>query len=116
MSTDTANTKRLGRKSILTPQRKQLILNFIHEFRRLRRKSPTYAEIAKGIGFKQGTDGTVHTLVQALIAEGWLENSPSESRSIFPLRPETDVYAEINDPDLKRVAKTQVGLKILRRL
>jgi SOS-response transcriptional repressor LexA len=116
MSTDTVNEKRLGRKPILTPQQKQLVLNFIHEFRHLRRKSPTYNEIARGIGYSNSSDGTVHTLIKQLIAEGWLENSPRESRSIFPLRPETDTYAEITDLKLKKIAKQQKGLKILRRL
>ncbi len=116
MVANTPIKKRPGRKQIITPQRKQLILNFIHEFRRLRRKSPTYVEIAKGIDYADKTEGTVYTMVEGLIEEGWLEKVPPGARSLFPTRPETDVYCEITDPELQRVAKLQKGLKIMRRL
>lgn len=108
---------RAVKQPIMTRQRKQLILNFIHEFRRVKQGiSPTFEQIAVGIGYGRNSEGTVFTHVQALIAEGWLEQVEPGARGIVPTRPVSDEYAPIVDPDLKKIAKKQRNLTILRRL
>lgn len=112
----TETKKRRGRVPVMTPQRKQLVWFFINEFRRVRGYSPTYEEIAKGIGYKHVSEGTAFTLVDSLVTEGWITNTKKISRSIMPVYPPEKVYAEITDPDLKKIAKKQKNLVILRRL
>lgn len=112
----TVPTVRKTKEKIITRQRYQLILNFIHEYRRVKRISPKYEEIAVGIGYSESAAGTVYTHIQNLIAEGWLEQIQPGARMIFPLKAESEVYAPITDPELKRIAKQQRNLRILRRL
>lgn len=102
--------------SPITRQRKQLILNFIWEYRRIHEVSPTYIEIAKGISYSANAEGTAYTLCTALVAEGWLKKVGDGARMILPAKAEADIYAEITDPSLKLVAKKQKNLRILRRL
>jgi len=116
MSTDTSIKKRPGREPVITQQRKQLILDFIHEYRRVREVSPTYVEIAVGIGYASNAEGTAYTLVEALIAEGWLRRVQAGSRSILPVFDESASYAEIIDDNLKVIKWRQHNLRILRRL
>lgn len=116
MTVETATKKRPGREPVITPQRKQLILDFIHEYRRKRKISPTYLEIAKGIGYADNAEGTAHTLVEELISEGWLERVQAGSRTILPVYDAEAVYSEVTDPALLQVQKRQRDLKILRRL
>lgn len=109
----TTQPAKRGRPPVLEPQRKQLILNFVHEYQALRHISPTYTEIAKGIGYSKTAGGSVFTLVEQLISEGWLRRVQPGSRTLLPTMPYTDVYHEITDVDLLKVAKRQKGLKIL---
>lgn len=115
-STESGTKKRPGRQPIITQQRKQLILSFIHEFRRKREISPTYVEIAKGIGYAGNAEGTAYTLVEQLVQEGWLRRVQAGSRSLIPVFDVKTVYAEIVDPDLINIKKRQRDLRILRRL
>lgn len=116
MSTDTIK-KRAGRKPVMTPQRKELILRFIHEYRRIKEVSPTHKEIALGIGYNINAAGTAFTLVDELVQEGWLRHAnANSSRSLIPIYPPETVYAEITDPELKSILKRQKNLRILRRL
>lgn len=116
MSTDTVIRKRPGREPVITQQRKQLILDFIHEYRRKREVSPTYLEIAKGIGYADNAEGTAYTLVESLVQEGWLRRVQAGSRSILPVFDVTAIYAEVTDENLKFIQKKQRNLIILRRL
>lgn len=109
-------TKTRGKPSVITPQRKQLILNFIHEYRRVRKISPTVKDIAQGIGYLRESAGTVHSLINELIEEGWLERVQPGARTLFPTLPPDAEYAPITDPELKRIARQQRNLHILRRL
>lgn len=113
---DVPTKKKPGKEATITPQRKQLILNFVHEYRRIREISPTYLEIAIGIGYATNAEGTAYTLAEQLINEGWLRRVQAGSRSILPVRPQTDVYCEITDAELIAVAERQRNLRILRRL
>jgi len=110
--------KRHGKSPVITRQRKQLVLNFIHEYRRVNQGvNPTFAEIAKGIGYTETSEGTVHhTLVEPLIEEGWLYRIAPGARMIAPSKLATETYCPITDPDLKAIAKKQRNLRILRRL
>jgi SOS-response transcriptional repressor LexA len=122
MSIPTTNTtpkpiKRRMRKSVITDQRKQLIVSFIHEYRRMREISPSIAEITKGIGYSEKSEGQVHTYVNQLIDEGWLRKAQgASSRSLIPIKPHDAVYAEITDEALKDIKQRQRSLRILRRL
>ncbi len=117
MLVETMTDKKHGKELDITLQRRELVWRFIWEFRRVKRISPTFVEIAKGIGYSENSEGTVHkTLVEPLIAEGWLEKVQPGSRSILPLKKESDVYCVIKDPELKHIAKQQRNLRILRRL
>lgn len=116
MTVETPIRKRSGRTPVITPQRKQLILDFIHEYRRKREVSPTYLEIAKGIGYADNAEGTAFTLVEELVQEGWLRRVQAGSRSILPTHDVSAVYAEITDPILISIKKRQRDLRILRRL
>lgn len=108
---------RTPKQPIMTRQRKQLIISFIHEFRRVKQGiSPTFEEIAVGIGYGRNSEGTVFTHVQALIAEGWLEQIVPGARGVVPTKGVEEVYAELEDDELKRIAKKQKNLRILRRL
>lgn len=115
MTLDTIK-KRAGRKPVMTPQRKQLVLTFIHEFRRVKQASPTHKEIAAGIGYNPNAAGTAYTLTAELVSEGWLRHAFEGSRSIMPVYPLESVYAEITDPELRLILKRQKNLRILRRL
>jgi hypothetical protein len=108
--------KRYPREPIMANQRGQLALNFIHEYRRVKGYSPKYEEIALGVGYADTAGGTAFTLIQQLIDEGWLKGEKGIARSVMPLRPPTELYCEITDPDLKAIAKKQRNLRILRRL
>lgn len=117
MAIDTPITKkRPGREPVITRQRKQLILNFVHEYRRKREISPTYLEIAKGIGYADNAEGTAYTLVEQLVQEGWLRRVQAGSRSLIPVHDVKTIYAEITDPVLQDVQQRQRNLRILRRL
>lgn len=114
--TETPIKKRPGRKPVITQQRKQLILDFIIEFRRVRQISPSVAEITKGIGYSASSEGQVHTYVAQLIDEGWLHKAEgASSRSLIPTRP-NELYAKITDDNLKSIKRSQRNLHILRRL
>jgi SOS-response transcriptional repressor LexA len=113
---DTPTQTKSASEDLMIPQRKQLILNFIHEYRRVRQISPSFDEIAKGIGFSETSGGTAHTYTESLIKEGWLKRVQAGSRSILPTKPGSESYAEITDPNLKKIAKQQRNLRILRRL
>jgi SOS-response transcriptional repressor LexA len=115
MIAETTSPRKL-KPSPMTEQRKQLILNFFHEYRRVREISPTFLEVAIGIGYAVNAEGTAHTLVQELIEEGWLKRVQAGSRAILPTHPLDSQYAEIVDPELQRIAKQQKNLRILRRL
>ena len=116
MTIQTPTKPRGKREAILTPQRKQLILNLIHEYRRMHEISPTFLEIAVGIGYTATMEGTAYTYVMDLIREGWLRRAAPGARAILPVYPPTAVYHEITDPDLKVVAHRQKNLRILRRI
>lgn len=115
MIIDTPTTKK-PKEPIITRQRKQLILNFLFEYRRIHQVSPTYLEIAKGIGYADNAEGTAYTLCEALVQEGWLRRVAPGARMILPAKGEMELYAVIVDPELKRIAKQQRNLRILRRL
>lgn len=102
------------RKSTIEPQRMELIIRFIHEFKRINGFSPIYEEIAEGIGYGKKSGGKVHTMIQKLIAEGWLTGKPKTARTLQPIRPETEHYCTLAEPRFKQVAKLQAGLKILK--
>lgn len=105
-----------GPTSVIGPQRKQLILSFIHEYRRINQISPTYEQIARGIGYSAKAEGTVFTLVEELIAEGWLKRAAPGARAIVPVHPPATQYAIVKDENLKLIERQQHGLRILRRL
>lgn len=106
---------RKRKPSPMTNQHKELTIRFIREFHRVKGLYPTMEEIAKGIGYLSA--GTVHkSFVEPLINEGWLKRIHSGARAIAPNKPATDVYCEISDPELKRIAKQQKNLRIMRRL
>jgi SOS-response transcriptional repressor LexA len=112
----TPTTVRKGRIAVIEPQRKQLILNFIHEYRRIHQISPSYTEIAVGIGYTASAGGSVHTLVEQLIAEGWLRRAHGNAaRTILPTYADPNrEYCPITDPALKRIARRQHDLNILK--
>ena len=117
----TSKTKKIASsESIFVPllmmQRRQLVLNFIHEYRRIHEVSPRYDEITVGVGYSRTAGGTAFGLVKTLIDEGWLRRVAPGARMILPTRPATDIYCEITDPNLKLIAKKQRNLRILRRL
>lgn len=112
----TVEKPRPGRKPIITPQRKQLILDFIHEFRRVKGVSPKIEEITLGMGYRRGSEGTAHTIINQLIEEGWLRKALPGARAILPVYPADKVYCPITEPDLLRIKKQQKNLVILRRL
>lgn len=114
---DSQTPKKRGPTTDLTFQRRQLALDFIHEYRRIKKGvSPTYAQIAVGVGFVSASEGTAcHTLIDPLIEAGWLERMGG-ARSIVPTRPPTDEYYPVTDPELKAIRKRQRNLAILRRL
>lgn len=116
MTIQNANQKRTRGRSAKTPQNKQLVLNFIHEYRRINGISPKFDEIALGIGYSKNSGGAVFELVQELIQEGWLKQVVPGARSLVPTKLSTERYAEIKDPNLQSVAKRQRNLRILRRL
>ena len=116
MIADTSTKKHRTRETLMIPQRKQLILNFIHEYRRIHEISPKYLEIAKGIGLADNAEGTAHTYVQQLAKEGWLRIIPGVARGILPVFPPDRIYRDITDEDLKVIAHRQKNLRILRRL
>ena len=102
--------------AIISRQRKQLLLNFIHEYYRVKGYYPKFVEMAKGIGFSETSEGTVYTLAMQLVDEGWLTSVPGVARTTIPAYPASAVYCEITRADLKLVAKKQKNLRILRRL
>ena len=116
MTIQTPTKPRGKREAILTPQRKQLILNFIHEYRRMHEISPTFLEIAKGIGYTETMEGTAYTYVMELVRDGWLRRAAPGARAILPVYPPDKIYCAIVDEDLKIVAHRQKNLRILRRL
>ena len=116
MVLETPMTKRRGHEAVKTPQRKQLILNFIWEYRRVKGYYPKFVEMAKGIGFSETSEGTVYTLAMQLVNEGWLTTVPGVARTTMPVHPANAEYCKITDADLKAVAKKQKNLRILRRL
>lgn len=116
METVTMTKPRAPKQPIMTRQRKQLALNFIHEFRRIKQVSPTFEEIAVGIGYSRNSEGTAFSLIQDLIAEGWLIQAVPGARGIVPAKGAGEEYAKITDPELKAVARRQRNLNILRRL
>ncbi len=117
MSTDLSTKKRPNEQWRLIPQRKQLILDFIHEFRRVKEISPRIKEITMGIGYSNASQGQVHTYINQLIDEGWLRRVDGASaRALLPAKPATESYAKITDPDCIAIKKRQRNLKILRRL
>jgi len=70
------------------PATKQRILDFFRRYRGAFHTSPTYEEIAVGIGWDAGSKGSVHTLCMELVAEGWLTKLPKGvSRSLIPTEP-----------------------------
>lgn len=116
MIAETAVKTKKPKELIMTRQRRQLALSFIWEYRRIHQVSPTYEEIALGVGYSITAAGTAFGLVEALIDEGWLRRVAPGARMILPAKDELDVYTEITDPELKRIAKQQRNLRILRRL
>lgn len=108
-------TAKKSKASPMTDQHKQLLLNFMHEFYRVKGIYPTFEEMAMGIGWLSA--GTVHkSLVEPLIAEGWLKRVHPGARAIVPTREVAELYCAVVHPELKRVAKQQRNLRILRRL
>jgi SOS-response transcriptional repressor LexA len=104
--------KRRGRKPVIEPQRKQLILNFIHEYRQIKSVSPNMQEIRRGVGYANA--GTVHKLVWQLIDEGWLRCvEPRQERTLVPIYPRDKVYCPIADVGLVAIFERQAGLAIL---
>jgi SOS-response transcriptional repressor LexA len=101
--------KRRGRKPVIEPQRKQLILNFIHEYRQIKSVSPNMQEIRRGVGYANA--GTVHKLVWQLIEEGWLRCvEPRQERTLVPIHPPYTEYCEITDVELVKIAERIAGL------
>lgn len=98
----------------ITQQRKQLILNFIHEYRRLKSISPSYEEIAQGCGFSGKSEGHVYMIIDELVQEGWLKRTPRTSRSLVPLKPADEQYCPISKRKLRSIAKQQPNLRIMR--
>lgn len=116
MMIDTPSTKR-KKQPIVTRQRKQLVLDFIHEYRRIHEISPKFLDIAKGIGYAENAEGTAFTLVDELVQEGWLRRvAPGMSRAILPVYPVDQIYCEVTDPDLKAIQRRIRNLRTLRRL
>lgn len=108
---------RKRKQSAKVREHKQLIISFIHEFRRVKQGiSPTFEQIRAGSGYGRNSGGTAFKRVQELIAEGWLEQVEPGARGIVPTKDVNEVYAEIVDPELKRIAKKQRNLIILRRM
>lgn len=101
-------------RSGMGDQRKQLILSFIHEYRRVKGISPTYQDIATGIGYT--SEGTAYTLTEELVREGWLKRVAPGARTLVPVHDAATPYTTITDPGLKDIAKKQRNLRILRRM
>jgi len=67
----------------LTKIRKQAIIDFIREFRAKNdNMSPTIRQITVAIGYQPQSFGTVHTLVNSLIAEGWLVKAGEGAKTL----------------------------------
>jgi hypothetical protein len=89
-------------------QRKQLILNFVHLFREQHQGiSPSVKQIAHGIGYGKKSSGSTASLVNELIAEGWLYREVPGSRTLVLSHPPETIYHEISDPDLQELARKQ---------
>lgn len=98
----------MARLRDITPQRKQMILNFIHAYRAAHEGiSPTDREISRGIGYGEKSYGTTNTMIQELIKEGWLHRAIAGSRGLIPLQPSDKEYYPIKRPDLQRIARNQ---------
>jgi SOS-response transcriptional repressor LexA len=58
------------------------VLRWIKEFWSTHQYSPSFREIAKGIGAK--STSSVSSIVTKLIRDGWLENHPHGHRTVVP--------------------------------
>lgn len=45
---------------------------------------PSYVQISAALGYKETSKGTVHTRVQMLIRDGWVEHRPHRAHSLRP--------------------------------
>lgn len=72
---------------------KQAILNFIAHYHTANGVSPSYAEIAIGIGRKEADRANVRSLCNALVDEGFLEHGASGVRDlVLTQKPPRKVY------------------------
>lgn len=90
----------------IMPQRQQMILDFIHEFRESHDGvSPTDREIAIGIGYQVTSWGTVHVLIDDLVKQGWLRKANVGSRAYIPTRKKSETFYKVHTPKLLTIAK-----------
>lgn len=83
MRSNGAKRKTEGKKT----STKRRMLAFIRRFRAEHDGiSPTYQQIAVGIGWKAVSKGTVQTYVQEMVEEGLIRRGgPREARSLIPV-------------------------------
>jgi len=78
--------------------RKQQIIDFVKDFVFRKKYSPTYNEIAEGIGYSYESQGTIYPWVQELIAAGWLKHTHEGGRSLVAVdKPEGEYFYRRED-------------------
>lgn len=85
-----------NRPKTKTNAKKQAILDIVRQWREKKQTAPTYRELATEIGYQAGSFGTVHKLVDELIAEGYLIHIHSGSRSLALKSKRKTVYIPPN--------------------
>ena len=70
-------------EKIITTKREQDVYNYILEYRKEKRFSPSMREIAEGIGLHSAS--TIHVHVHNLVDKGWLLPCGQMNRTILPV-------------------------------
>lgn len=78
-------------------QQRQQILDFIRDYRKAHRISPSLAEITTALGLAANNEGNVSLKVNALIKEGWLYRAASGYRDLMLVHPRRVYWREENE-------------------
>lgn len=76
------------RRSKIGTQRRQAILDFVAAYRAENGFGPTDSEIAAAVYGDTMAKGNVHTMIDSLIAEGWLMRIKGVARSLRLVEPD----------------------------
>lgn len=102
----------------ITNQRRQLLLDFIHQYRHIVGISPTELEMTLAIGYAPQSDGNIGVIKKPLIEEGWLYYpvEGSRRRAIMPCKESTEWYEPIVDSDLRQRRDIIQRLRTIRSM